>query len=57
MGRFTHWAATFSIIGLFAALLGFGELAGEAAPIARLLFWFSLAMVGLSLAAGIVRRT
>ncbi len=57
MGKFTHWAATFSIIGLFAALLGFGELAGSAAPIACLLFWFSLAMVGLSLAAGMVRRT
>jgi uncharacterized membrane protein YtjA (UPF0391 family) len=57
MGKFTHWAATFSIIGLFAALLGFGEVAGVAAPVARLLFWFSLAMVGLSLAAGIVRRT
>ena len=57
MGKFTHWAATFSIIGLFAALLGFGEMAGVAAPIARLLFWFSLAMVGLSLAAGMIRRT
>jgi uncharacterized membrane protein YtjA (UPF0391 family) len=57
MGKFTHWAATFSIIGLFAALLGFGEAAGSAAPIACLLFWFSLAMVGLSLAAGVVRRT
>ena len=57
MGKFTHWAATFSIIGLFAAVLGFGEVAGSAAPIARLLFWFSLAMVGLSLTAGIVRRT
>jgi uncharacterized membrane protein YtjA (UPF0391 family) len=56
MGKFTHWAATFFIIGLIAALLGFGELAGVAAPMARLLFWFSLAMVGLSLAAGMVRR-
>ena len=57
MGKFTHWAATFSVIGLFAAFLGFGEAAGSAAPIARMLFWFSLAMVGLSLAAGMVRRT
>lgn len=57
MGKLTHWAATFVIIGFFAALLGFGEAAGTAAPAARVLFWFSLAIVGLSLAAGAVRRT
>jgi uncharacterized membrane protein YtjA (UPF0391 family) len=57
MGKFTHWAATFSIIGLVAAFLGFGEAAGSAAPLARVLFWFSLVMVCLWLAAGLVRRT
>jgi uncharacterized membrane protein YtjA (UPF0391 family) len=56
MGKLTHWAATFAVVGLFAALLGFGEAAGSAAPLARALFWFSLTMVGLSLAAGAVRR-
>jgi uncharacterized membrane protein YtjA (UPF0391 family) len=57
MGKFTHWATAFSIVGLFAAFLGFGEVAGTAAPLARALFWFSLVIVGLSLAAGLVRRT
>ncbi len=57
MGKLTHWAATFIVIGLFAAMLGFGEAAGTAAPIAKLLFWFSLGMVGLSFAGGMVRRT
>jgi uncharacterized membrane protein YtjA (UPF0391 family) len=57
MGKLSHWAATFAVIGLFAAFLGFGEIAGRAAPVARMLFWFSLAIVGVSLAAGAVRRT
>ena len=57
MGKLTHWAATFAVIGLFAALLGFGGAAGSAAPFAKLLFWFSLGMIGLSFAGRIVRRT
>ena len=57
MGKFTHWAATFSVIGLVSAFLGFGEAAGSASPLARMLFWFSLVLVCLSLAAGLLRRT
>ena len=57
MGKLTHWAAIFAVIGIFAALLGFGGAAGTAAPVAKVLFWFSLAMIGLTLMAGIVRRT
>lgn len=57
MGKFTHWATTFFIIGVLSAFLGFAEGAGPAAPVARLLFWFSVAMVSVSLAAGLFRRT
>lgn len=57
MGKLTHWAAIFAIIALFAALLGFGGAAGAAAPAAKMLFWFSLGMIGLSLTGRIMRRT
>lgn len=57
MGKLTHWAAAFAVIGLFAALLGFGEAAGAASPVAKALFWFSLAIIGLSLTGRILRRT
>jgi uncharacterized membrane protein YtjA (UPF0391 family) len=56
MGKLTHWAVIFFVIGLFAALLGFGGAAGAASPVAKLLFWFCLAMIGLTLTAGFVRR-
>jgi uncharacterized membrane protein YtjA (UPF0391 family) len=56
MGKLTHWAVIFSIIGLIAALLGFGGAAGAASPAARALFWFCIAMIGLTLTAGFVRR-
>ncbi|MEQ1576570.1 MAG: DUF1328 family protein [Hyphomicrobium sp.] len=57
MGKLTHWAATFAIIGLIAALLGFGGAAGTAAPLAKALFWFSLGMIALSLTSVFIRRT
>ena len=57
MGKLTHWAATFAVIAGVSALLGFGEAAGAATPIAKALFWISFAMVGLTLAGGMIRRT
>ena len=57
MGKLSHWAATFAVIGLFAALLGFGGGAGAAAPVAKVLFWFSLGMIALSLSSAFIRRT
>lgn len=56
MGKLTHWAAAFAVIALFAALLGFGGGAGAAAPAAKMLFWFSLAMIALALTSGFIRR-
>lgn len=57
MGKLTHWAVCFAVIGLIAALLGFGGGAGPAAPLAIALSWFSLGIVGLALAGQLVRRT
>ncbi len=57
MGKLTHWAATFAVIAAVSGILGYGELAGTASPVAKLLFWFSIGVAGLSLAGGMVRRT
>ena len=53
MGKLTHWAATFAVVGMVSAFLGYGGAAGAAAPAAKLLFWFSLAVIMLSIAARI----
>ena len=37
-----HWAATFFIIAIVAALLGFGGIAGSAIDIAKVLFFVFL---------------
>ena len=57
MGKLTHWSIIFAVIGLFAAVLGFGGAAGAAAPLAKVLFWFAVAMMGLTLTFGLMRRT
>ncbi len=57
MGKLTHWAVTFAVIGLFAGVLGYGEGAGNAAPFAKALFWFSLGMIVLSVSSRFIRRT
>lgn len=55
MGKLTHWAAIFAVIAVFSALLGYGDGAGSAAPAAKLLFWFCVAMIGLTLSAVAVK--
>ncbi len=57
MGKHTHWAVTFGVIAIIAAILGFGEGAGSAAPVAKVLFWFSVGMIVLSLMSQFIRRT
>ncbi len=57
MGKLTHWAVTFAVIGLFAGLLGYGGGAGQAAPVAKVLFWFSLGLIIVSVSTLFVRRT
>lgn len=57
MGKLTHWAAAFAVIAILAGILGYGGAAGSAAPVAKILFWFSVVMIGFALTGRIVRRT
>ncbi len=46
------WAATFLVIAIIAAVLGFGALAGTAAGIAKILFFAFLIIAAISLLVG-----
>ncbi len=47
-----RWVVTFIVIALIAGLLGFTDLAGDAAYIAKILFFVFLALLVLSLLFG-----
>jgi uncharacterized membrane protein YtjA (UPF0391 family) len=49
------WALTFLVIGVIAALFGFGGIAGTATSIAVVLFWIFLAVFIITLIVGLVR--
>lgn len=46
------WSLTFLVVALIAALFGFGGLAGEAAGIAKILFFAFLIVFVISLVMG-----
>ena len=48
------WALIFAVIALVAAVLGFGDIAGASAGIAKILFFIGLAMVALFVILGAV---
>ncbi|MEX0735223.1 MAG: DUF1328 domain-containing protein [Steroidobacteraceae bacterium] len=52
-----RYALIFFIIALIAALFGFTEIAAGAASIAKILFFVFLAVAGVALIMGLVRRT
>jgi uncharacterized membrane protein YtjA (UPF0391 family) len=52
-----YYAVVFLVIALVAGLLGFGGIAGASAGIAQILFFVFLALLVLSLIAGLFRRT
>lgn len=56
MGDLLHWAIVFLVIGLVAALFGFGGVAGTAMEGARLLFWVAIVLFVISLIGGFLRR-
>jgi uncharacterized membrane protein YtjA (UPF0391 family) len=56
MGVLLHWAIVFLVIGLIAAALGFGGVAGIAIEGARLLFWVAVILFVLALIGGLVMR-
>lgn len=48
-----RWAFLFLVIGLIAALLGFGGIAGASFTIAKTLFWVFLVIFLVLLVAGL----
>jgi len=54
-----YWAAVFFIIALVAAVFGFGNIAGGAASIAKVLFFIFLVLFVVSIVSGLLtgRRT
>lgn len=51
-----HWALTFFVVALIAALLGFTDIAAAAAGIAKVLFYVFLVLFLVSLLFGVMRR-
>ena len=56
MGNLLHYALVFLVVAVVAALFGFGGVAGTAVEGARLLFWVAIALVIVSVVAGLSRR-
>ncbi len=56
MGDLLHWAIVFLVVGLVAALFGFGGVAGTAIEGARLLFWVAIVLFVIALVGGLLRR-
>jgi uncharacterized membrane protein YtjA (UPF0391 family) len=51
-----RWAATFFVIAIIAAVLGFGGIAAGASEIARILFFVFLVVFVATLILGMTRR-
>ena len=51
-----YWSAGFFIIAIIAAMFGFGDIAGGATSIAKVLFFLFLVLFALSLLTGLFRR-
>jgi uncharacterized membrane protein YtjA (UPF0391 family) len=51
-----HYALVFLVLGLIAAILGFGGLAGTSIGIAKILFFVFLVLFAVSLLVGRGRR-
>jgi uncharacterized membrane protein YtjA (UPF0391 family) len=50
------WVVTFLIIGLIAAVLGFGGIAGASFAAAKIIFFVALVLILLSIVFGTMRR-
>ena len=56
MGSLLYYAIMFLAVAAFAALFGFGAVAGIAMGGARMLFWVAITLFIVSAAAGVIRR-
>lgn len=50
------WVVTFLVIGLIAAVLGFGGLAGASFAAAKIVFFVAIILLLLSIVFGAIRR-
>jgi uncharacterized membrane protein YtjA (UPF0391 family) len=55
VGNLLYWAVVFLVVGIIAALFGFGGAAGTAVEGARILFWVAIVLFVISLIGGFVR--
>ncbi len=55
-GNLLHWAVTFLIVAIVAALLGFGGVAGTAMEGARILFWIAIVLLVIFAVMGALQR-
>ena len=51
-----YWALVFLVVAIIAGALGFGDIAGASAGLAKILFFIFLAFLVISLIAGIFKR-
>ena len=56
MGNLLYYAIAFLVVAIFAAVFGFGGVAGFAMEGARLLFWVAIVLFIISLVANLIRR-
>lgn len=56
MGDLLYWAVVFLVVGIIAALFGFGGVAGTAIEGARLLFWVAIVLFVIALVGGLLSR-
>lgn len=51
-----YWAVVFLVVAVIAGILGFGGIAGASFGIAQTVFFVFLALLAVSLLAGLFRR-
>jgi uncharacterized membrane protein YtjA (UPF0391 family) len=52
-----HYAVVFLVIALIAAVLGFGGIAAGAATVAKLLFYFFVALAAIAFVLSLKRKS
>ena len=56
MGNLLYWALLFLVVGVIAAALGFGSVAGTAIEAARIVFWVAIVLFVVALIGGFIGR-
>lgn len=56
MNNMLYWALVFLVVGLVAALLGFGGIAGASMEGAKVLFYIAMVLFVISLLFALLRR-